>query len=91
VCGLDAHGAPRCAGPILTEKSSTRANCYKDPDCRKRPDMTVELHCRASVRGDSVTVERDPAKIENFDDAALTGPTTACTELPWAGTHTLAF
>ena len=92
VCGLAASGAPSCVGPLLIEQSSTTDRCNKDITCNEPLSMLVELHCRATLRGDVVTIENNPGKIENPDEAQLSKPLVgACAELPWAGKHTLTF
>ena len=91
VCGV-ASGAARCAGPLAVARSSTDDPCGKAVDCTKRPVTVVSLHCRATLRGDLLTIDRDPGKLENPDGGHLVGPKPgACDALPWAGKHTLAF
>ena len=92
VCGLAASGTPSCVGPLLTEQSSTADSCNKDISCRTPLLMSVELHCRATLQGDVVTIENNPEKIENPEQARLSKPLAgACAELPWAGKHALTF
>ena len=91
VCGV-ASGAVRCAGPLGIVRSSTNDPCGKAPDCTRRPVTNVSLHCCATLRGDLLTIDLDPGKLENPDGGHLVGPKPgACDALPWAGKHTLAF
>jgi hypothetical protein len=91
VCGV-ASGAPSCAGPLAIARSSTDDPCGKAPDCTRRPVTDVSLHCRATLRGDLLTIDRDPGKLENPDGGHLVGPRPgACDALPWGGKHRLAF
>jgi hypothetical protein len=92
VCGVGASGRPSCVGPIVTEWSNTEDHCGKSVDCTTRPTLTVELHCRAELRGDTLVVTRNPARIENPDDAVRIGPRPgACEALPMFGKHALSF
>lgn len=92
VCGVAASGAPSCVGPLLTEQSSTSNRCDKDLSCHEPLVMSVDLHCRATLKGDVVTIENNPGKIDNPERAELSKPRAgACAELPWAGKHTLTF
>jgi hypothetical protein len=92
VCGVGASKQPTCVGPIATERTSTIDHCGKDPDCTTRPDFIVQYHCRAELRGDTLTVSQNPAKLENLDEGVQSGPPPdACKSLPTFGKHALTF
>ena len=92
VCGVGADKHPSCAGPIVTERTSTIDHCGKSENCTRRPDFVVRYHCRATLRGDTLTVSHDPAKIENLDEGVQSGPPPdACKSLPTFGAHALTF
>jgi hypothetical protein len=88
VCGLAASGAPSCVGPLVTEQSSTTDSCNKDINCNVPLSISVELHCRATVKGDVLTIENNPGKLQNGEKVR---PSKPCAELPWAGKYTLTF
>jgi len=92
VCGVGASKQPTCVGPIVTERTSITDHCGKDPHCTRRPDFTVHHHCRAELRGNTLTVSQNPAKIENLEEGVQSGPPPgACRSLPTFGAHVLTF
>lgn len=92
VCGLGASQRPSCVGPIVTARSETIDHCGKAPDCTRPPTLIVDLHCRAELRGDILTVSRNPTRIENPDGGVQIGPRAgACELLPSFGKHGLTF